>query len=54
MMKLQLSRPGSVAEWTEPLLVFTGMNTLLRVTFVKEVDGTLCSISHTLPHDNIE
>ncbi len=52
-MKLQLSRPRSVIEWTEPLLVFTGMNTLLRVTFVKEVDGTLCSILHALPHEYI-
>ncbi len=53
-MKLELSRPRSVVEWTEPLFVFTGMNTLLRVTLVKEVDGKLSSILHTLPHEYIE
>ncbi len=53
-MKLQLSRPRSVVEWTEPLLVFTGMNTLLRVTLVKKVEGKLCSILHSLPHDYFE
>ncbi len=35
-MKLQLSRLGSVIEWTETLLIFTGVNTLLRLTLVKE------------------